>query len=91
MGTGQVRRLQNIVRQHPALMWDTKAYDTLDAEAIAEALYNYGSWEDVTEYHRVVGLKTAKRIFCRLRDKPRSNLFPKTRNFFEKYYDRHAS
>lgn len=86
MGTDQVRQLQNIVKQHPALMWDTNAYSALDEEAIAEAIYNYGSWGDILEYHRVVGLKTAKRIFCRLRDKPRSNLFPKTRNFFEQYY-----
>lgn len=91
MGGDRIQQLRSIIKHHPALMWDTIAYDTLDEEAIAEAIYNYGSWENILAYHRVVGLKTAKRIFSRLRDKPRSNLFPKTRNFFEQYYGRHAS
>jgi hypothetical protein len=91
MKTDQMRQLQNIIKQHPALMWDTKAYDVLDEEAIAEAIYNYGSWENVMEYHRLVGTETARNIFGQLTNKKRCNLLPKVQNYFKMYYDRHAS
>jgi hypothetical protein len=91
MGADQVQQLQHLVKQHPALMWDTHAYDTLDAEAIAEAIYNYGSWENVMEYHRLLGIETAKGIFGQLTNKKRCNLRPQARYFFQQYYDRHTS
>jgi hypothetical protein len=91
METGQVRQLQNIIKQHPVLMWDTGAYDTLDAEAIAEAIYNYGSWENVTEYHRLLGTEAAELLFKRLTNKKRCNIHPKVRYFFMHYYGRHVS
>lgn len=91
MGTDQIQQLRSIIKQHPALMWDTGAYDTLDAEAIAEAIYNYGSWENVVEYHRLLGIETAKGLFNQLTNKRRSNLHPKVRYFFGQYYGRHTS
>lgn len=90
MGEDKVQQLRGIVKQHPAIMWGSNAYDTFDADAVAEAIYNYGSWEDVTEYHRVVGLKTAGEIFERLTNKRRCNLSPKVRFFFQHYYEKHT-
>ncbi len=70
-------------------MWSSNAFSALDVEAMAEAIYNYGSWEDVLEYHRILGIKTAEEVFGRLANKGRCNLSPKVRYFFRKYYDRH--
>lgn len=91
MGEDQIRQLRAIIKKSPSLLWYTRAYDNLNAEAVAEAIYNYGSWENVVQYHRLLGIKTAREIFRLLRDKPRTNLFPKVRYFFEAYYGRHAS
>ena len=91
MGEDRIEELRAIIKKNPSLLWYTRAYDGLNAEAVAEAIYNYGSWENVLEYHRLLGIKTASELFGQLRDKPRTNLFPKTRHFFEAYYERHAS
>lgn len=91
MGDDQIQQLRNIIKHNPALMWDTASYDTLDGEAIAEAIYNFGSWEHVKEYHRLLGIETAKGIFLHLTNKRRSNLHPKVQYFFRQYYERHVS
>ena len=83
--------LRAIIKRKPALVWHTKAYDALNEEAIAEAVYNYGSWGDVSELHKAVGVPAASALFQALAQKPRSNLRPAVRNYFSLYYDKHVS
>jgi len=87
----QITHLQNIIQKNPYLIWHTRAYDSLNEEAIAEALYNYGSWSTIKELHKIVGLSYAKNLFYTLKNKPRSNLRQIVRNYFTLYYDRHPS
>jgi len=86
----QLRQLRTLVKSNPSLLWYTRAYDQLNEEAIAEAIYNYGSWETVAEYHHILGLPAAKDVFERLRKKRRTNLLPKTQHFFALYYGKHT-
>ena len=37
---------QNLIRQNPSLIWHTKSYDQLPIESIAEAIFNYGTWQE---------------------------------------------
>lgn len=83
--------LQNLIKSKPYLVWNTKDYGMLDEEAIAEAILNYGSWEDVKTYHNIVGLPRAKEIFDALTTKKRSNIKPRVYRYFSLYYKKHAS
>lgn len=90
MGENQIRQLRTIIKNNPSLLWYTNSYDQFDMGAIADAIYNYGSWENVPEYHHLVGMNTAKDIFQQLGNKRRNNLLPKVRHFFKLYYGRHT-
>lgn len=91
MNQDQIVHLKNIIQKNPFLIWYTHDYNSLNEEAIAEALYNYGSWNTILELHKTVGLSYAKNLFYTLKNKPRSNLRPIVRNYFTLYYDRHPS
>lgn len=80
-----------MIEKNSSLIWYTKNYTALDDEAIAEALFNFGSWETIQEFHKTVGLAQAKALFHSLNSKKRSNLRPIVRNYFTLYYDTHAS
>lgn len=91
MNQMQLAHLQKIVEKNPSLIWYTKNYTALNDEAIAEALYNYGSWDTIQEFHKTVGISQAKALFHTLKNKQRSNLRPIVRNYFTHYYDAHSS
>ncbi len=91
MTQDQISRLRAMIKRKPALIWYTKAHNTLNEEAVAEAVYNYGSWDDVIELHKTLGLSTAKTLFQTLAQKPRPNLRPAVRNYFSLYYAKHPS
>lgn len=69
----QLSYLQKMIEENPSLIWYTKNYTSLNDEAIAEALYNFGSWKTIQEFHKTVGLSQAKAIFYRLNTKQRPN------------------
>ena len=80
------------IKQRPHLIWYTKNYDDLNAEAVVEATLNYGNWEDVQTLIRIIGIKEMARIF-KAQTNPRRmriNYHPKTAHFFKLYFNRHA-
>jgi len=90
MSDEQLAGLRAIVQSHPTILWYVADYNVLDEDAICEAVFNYGSWKDVRSLHSVVGTQKAKEIFTRLVQKPRCNLRPIVRNYFQQYYNFHA-
>lgn len=91
MKPGQLDKLRSLVKKNPALVWYTNAYDSLNAEAITEAIYNFGSWDEVQALHNILGTAPARSLFTTLMQKRRTNLRPRVQNYFTLYYDRHAS
>jgi len=80
------------IKQRPHLIWYTKNYEGLNAEAIVEATLNYGDWEDVQTLIKILSIKEVARIF-RAQTSPRRmrvNYHPKTAHFFKLYFKRHA-
>jgi hypothetical protein len=87
----QLEDLQKMVKNNSSLIWYSNNYDSLDIEAIAEAIYNNGTWEQIQMLHKIIGLKEAGIIFEKLSQRNRSNLKPIVRNYFTLYYDKHTS
>ncbi|MDP3994606.1 MAG: hypothetical protein Q8P91_02150 [bacterium] len=84
-------RARNIIRNNPGLIWYTTGYENLSAEAITEAILNYGSWENFQELRSSLGTKTLAKIFQQLIQKKRSNLHPLAKNYFNNYFTKYAS
>lgn len=83
-------RARDIIRNNPGLIWYTTGYENLSAEAIAEAILNYGSWENFQELQNLLGIKTLAKIFQQLVRKKRSNLHPLAKNYFNNYFAKYA-
>lgn len=86
--------LSEFIKKRPYLIWWTKSYDTVNAEAVVEATLNYGEWDDVQTLIGILGMKEIASIFrshIQSSTAGRQNYAPKTKRFFSLYFDRHAS
>jgi len=83
-------KARNIIRNNPGLIWYTTSYENLSAEAITEAILNYGSWENFQELQNLLGIKTLAQIFQQLVQKKRSNIHPLVKNYFNNYFTKYA-
>ena len=84
--------INDFIKARRHLIWYTKNYDGLNAEAIVEATLNYGNWGDVQTLAKIIGIKAMARIFRAQTDphRMRINYHPKTAHFFTLYFKRHA-
>jgi hypothetical protein len=90
MTQDKLTRLRQLIREKPYLIWYTKGYDQLDVHAIAEAIYNFGDWEDLQLLHQTISIPEAAKIFDKLASAKRCNLHAMVKNYFTLYYDRYA-
>ena len=74
----------------PILSQLSTSYENLSAEAITEAILNYGSWENFQELQNLLGIKTLAQIFQQLVQKKRSNIHPLVKNYFNNYFTKYA-
>ncbi|MBI2309506.1 hypothetical protein HYU89_01250 [Candidatus Collierbacteria bacterium] len=81
---------QNLIRQNPPLIWYTKSYDQLSIESIAEAIFNYGTWQEFLQLKEILGLQNLAQIFAKLDNMPRNNLLSIYRNYFRHYFHHYA-
>lgn len=84
----------NILRQlffdKPYLAWFVKEKQSLSTESMLEHLFNYGAWQDYTAVEKEMGIERVKDFFMRLAKAKRSNLRPKTMNYFRLYFSKYA-
>ena len=81
---------QNLIRQNPSLIWYTKSYDQLPIESIAEAIFNYGTWQEFLQLKEILGVQNLAQTFVKLDNMPRNNLLPIYRNYFRHYFHHYA-
>ena len=81
---------QNLIRNNPSLVWYTKSYDELPIESIAEAVFNYGSWQEFLKLKEILGTNNLAQVFTKLDKMPRNNLLPIYRNYFRHYFEHYA-
>lgn len=83
--------IQDIIRKKPYLIWYTKNYDSLDENAIVEAVLNYGDWDDVQKIIKILGIKKVAKIFKKQTSGFRTNYDDKTRNYFKLYFKKYSA
>lgn len=86
MSNQQLDSAQNLIRKNPSLIWYTKSYDELPIESVAEAIFNYGSWQEFLKLKEILGLQNLAQTFVKLDKMPRNNLLPIYRNYFRHYF-----
>lgn len=82
--------LENFIKKRPSLIWYTKNYKGLTAEAIVEATLNYGDWHDVQTLINILGIKKTARIFQKQVKQKRCNYHEKSKHYFSLYFKKHA-
>lgn len=82
--------LRGIIKRKPYLIWYTKEYNGLSLGVVAEAIFNYGNWEDFKFAEKVLGVKELARVFNHLSGQKRCNLHPMVKNYFSIYFDKYA-
>ena len=82
--------LQDFIKKRPYLVWSTRNYDELSDATILEAVLNYGDWDDFKKIIKIMGIKKAARIFREKSKQKRCNYLPKTKNYFELYFNKYA-
>ena len=82
--------LENFIKKRPSLIWYTKNYKGLTAEAIVEATLNYGDWHDVQTLIGILGIKKTAGIFKKQAKQKRCNYHEKSKHYFSLYFKKHA-
>lgn len=90
MSDQQLASAQNLVHQNPSLVWYTKSYDQLQIESIAEAIFNYGTWQEFLQLKEILGIQNLAQVFTKLDNMPRNNLLPIYRNYFRHYFQQYV-
>lgn len=90
MTNQQLVSAQDLIRQNPALIWHTKSYDQLSIEPIAEAIFNYGTWQEFLQLKEILGTQSLGQTFTKLDNMSRNNLLPIYRNYFRHYFQHYA-
>ncbi len=82
--------IQNVFLKKPYLAWFVKDKKRLSQESTMEQIFNYGNWQDYTKAEKELGIKKVKAIFEDLKNRKRTNLRPKTVNYFNLYFTKYA-
>lgn len=90
MPADNLAKARNLIKKNPSLIWYTKAYDKLDIRSIAEAIFNYGTWRELNNLSKIIGIRKLSQVFAFLDNMPRNNLLPKVRHYFRLYFNHHA-
>lgn len=87
----QNQALQQFIKARPHLVWYVKDVTNLSEASIVEHTLNYGTWQDVQELFRVVGIHQAAQDFRERTILPRTNYRPEIKHYFELYFNRHVA
>jgi len=84
--------LQKFLQEKSSLFWWVKPEEkkNVSLNALVEAILNFGDERDVKRLFDLLGVKTVADIFRQQVSGPRSNYHPRTKNYFELYFKRHA-
>lgn len=82
--------IHDFIKKRKYLIWYTKNYRGLTAEAIVEATLNYGDWDDVQKLISILGIKKTAAIFKKQAKQKRCNYEPEIKNYFQLYLKKYA-
>jgi len=79
--------LQKIVQEDPSLIWYTHNTSNLSDSSIFEHVLNYGTWNQVQESIKILGMENTINLYKSLADSPRSNMKPRVKHYFNLYFN----
>ena len=82
--------INEFIKQRKSLMWYAGDYDKLSETAIAEAVLNYGGFNDVKKMINILSIKKTAAIFRKLAKQKRSNLRPEIKHYFNLFFKKYA-
>lgn len=80
------RGLNKILQEDSSLVWYTKNTSNLSDESVLEHVLNYGTWKQVQEVLGILGLKGTVDLYHSIVNKPRCNLKPRVKYYFDLYF-----
>lgn len=80
--------LVKITQDDPSWIWYSKNTSALSKERILEHVLNYGTWEQVQKSIAIHGQKKPAETYQQIANKPRTNLKPRVKNYFDLYSNR---
>ncbi|MBI2439471.1 MAG: hypothetical protein HYV45_02635 [Candidatus Moranbacteria bacterium] len=83
--------LHQFIQSRSHLVWYAGNLEHLSEDSIVEHTLNYGTWKDVQELIHILGVKRVALDFHQKASLPRTNYRPEIKNFFQLYFDHHAS
>jgi hypothetical protein len=85
-----MNQLQTFMHERPHLVWYVRDSSALDEASAIEHVLNYGTWADVQELLRIVGIQKAASVFREHAMGTRSNYRKNIIHYFTLYFDRYA-
>jgi len=85
-----MKTLQEIFENKPYLAWDISSKENLSEKSMLERLLSYGDWEEIMEAEKILGIKKMASLFNQIKNSQRTNLRPKTINYFQNYFAKYA-
>ena len=88
--------LKALIRKNAHLFWYSKESEkeNLPLPVVLEFFINYANKEDIKELFRIVGIKTAAKVFfeqVKKSERAANNYEPVSRNYFSLYFSKYAS
>ncbi len=84
------KELKNFITKRKHLIWYVDYSKEIPVELIVEHTLNYGTWEDVQELIRIIGIERTADIFRKQIAGPRLNYRPEVMNYFKLYFNKYA-
>ncbi len=84
--------IKELIQENSHLFWwiTPEERKNVDLAFLVEAILNYGNEKSVRKLFDLVGIKKVAEIFHRQNSGSRSNYHPRTKHYFELYFQRQA-
>ncbi len=84
--------IKQFIRERSSMFWYIRedAKENISLDVLVEFILNYGDANDVRELFKLLGVKKVAEIFYKNTSGLRCNYFPRTKHFFNLYFQRNA-
>ncbi len=84
------KELKEFIGKRKHLIWHVDYSKEIPVELIVEHTLNDGTWEDVQELIKIIGIEKMAIIFRKQTIGPRLNYRPEVINYFKLYFNKYA-
>lgn len=84
---------EEFIEKNKTLFWYIKkeALPNISNEILVEFIFNYGTWDDIKELIKIIGIQELKRVYESLKtDRQKGNYFPQAYNYLKNILYKYA-